>query len=150
MPNKDAVANKQLGMLKAAAQLGKANEHLLDGKAGGFGIGAGELSCAGVIYYALNCSLVVAGTYSCAVTFNASGVSWDIGAFTSQVAGAFLVNPKDIAGKCHFTCVVADVGEGIATLTLHSDSGTLYGIFVGDTEGADAADMSGSGTLTVS
>jgi len=161
MKNKDLVSrakialNKQIKLIKTApceSEISKNNQHLLgdaDVSSSGFGVGAGELSCAGFFYYALDCSLLVAGTYSCAVSFNATGVSFDVGAFTSQIVGTFLVNPKDIAGGCHFTCIVADVAEGIATLSLYSTNGGLYGVFVGDTEGADLADMAGSGTLSV-
>ena len=147
-----ALANQieKIRQAPADSKIAKANQHLLDSTQS-FGIGIGELSCAGVLYYVIDCSLLVAGTYSCAVSFNASGVSWDIGAFTSQVAGAFLVNPKTVAGSCHFTCVVVDVGEGVVSFSLFSvEDGTLYGTFVGDTEGADVADISGSGTLSVS
>lgn len=134
----------------AGSRIVKANQHLL-GSLDSFGVGAGELSCAGFIYYAIDCSLAVVGANSCVVSFNASGVSWDIGAFTSQVVGAFLVNPSTIAGDCYFTCIDVDVGEGGVSFSLFSsDGGTLYGTFAGDTEGADVADISGSGTLSVS
>jgi len=36
------------------------------------------------------------------------------------------------------------------SLTLYSEHGQLYGTFAGDTEGGDIADISGTGTLTVS
>ena len=142
---------KKIKQAPPDSQIVKANQHLLesDAESINFGIGVGELSCAGVIFYGLDCSLLVAGTYACTVSFNATGVSWDIGAFTSQVAGAFLVNPKNIAGACKFTCIDADVIEGGVVFSLFSKDGTLYGTFIGDTEGADVADISGSGTLSV-
>ena len=43
------------------------------------------------------------------------------------------------------------MGEGVVSFSLFNEHhGTLYGTFVGDTEGADVADISGSGTLSVS
>lgn len=126
----------------------KANLHLLDPD--GFGVAVGELSLAGVLWYALDCTLVVKGSSTCVVSFNATGFSWDVGAFTSQVVGTWLVDPCTTGGKCHFTCVVVDVGEGVVTFSLFSDHGKLYGTFVGDTEGADVADIHGTGTLSVS
>ena len=139
----------------ADSDVAKANHHLLEYRgtepnADGFGMAAGELSCVGVFFYALDCTLIVTGSQSCAVTFNAIGFSWDVGAFTAQVVGTWLVDPKTVAGKCHFTCVVVDVGEGAVSLTLYSEHGQLYGTFAGDTEGGDIADISGTGTLTVS
>ena len=133
----------------AGSDVAKANQHLL-ALGDGFGVGAGLLSCAGALYYVLDCTLAVAGTYGCAVSFDASGFSWDFGAFTAPVAGTFLVNPKTVAGKCHFTCVAVDVGEGMVTFSLFSTHGKLYGTFVGVTEGADMADINGTGTLSVS
>jgi len=126
----------------------KANLHLLDPD--GFGVAVGELSLAGVLWYALDCTLVVKGSSTCVVSFNATGFSWDVGAFTSQVVGTWLVDPCTTGGKCHFTCVVVDVGEGVVTFSLFSEHGKLYGTFVGDTEGADVADIHGTGTLSVS
>jgi len=150
------VLKEQIGRIKDAPSdslIVKANQHLFDGNldAGGFGVGAGLLTCAGAIYYVLDCTLAVTGTYSCAVSFNAHGVSWDIGAFTAPVAGTFLVNPAEIAGACYFILVAADVAEGAVSFSLFSEHhGTLYGTFVGITEGLDLADMSGKGTLSVS
>jgi len=139
---------KKIMAAPADSQVVKANQHLLD--LGDFGVGAGLLSCAGALYYVLDCTLAVTGTYACAVSFNASGFSWDFGAFTAPVAGTFLVNPNTIAGKCRFTCIAVDVGEGMATFTLFGTDGELYGTFVGLTEGGDVADISGTGTLSVS
>ena len=146
----------QIAKIKAApagSAIAKANTHLngVDAASISFGVGAGELSCAGAIIYVLDCSLAVVGTYSCVLSFNSTGLSWDLGAFTAQVAGAFLVNPNDIAGECYFICVDADVGEGLVSFSLFgTEGGTFYGTFIGDTEGIDVADMSGTGTLSVS
>ena len=139
---------KKIMQAPADSAVVKANQHLLD--LDGFGVAAGELSCAGVLYYALDCTLVVVGSDPSVVSFNATGFSWDIGAFTAQVVGTWLVDPHTVAGKCYFTCVDVDVGEGGVVLTLYSEHGKLYGTFAGDTEGVDVADISGTGALSVS
>jgi|TARA_Y100000310_G_scaffold238245_1_gene241603 hypothetical protein len=179
---------KKIKEAPADSQIAKANQHLFDGilDSGGFGIGAGELSCAeldenelrrkqqlaseyripslvGRLGAVLDCTLAVAmsrqcadaASDSCVVSFNVSGkgggLPMNIGAFTSQVVGTFLVNPKNVAGECYFVCADVDIGGGGVSLSLSSKlHGTLYGTFVGDTEGFDVLDMSGNGILSVS
>ncbi len=147
------VLKNQIELIKKAGSESKiygANQHLFDLDSNDFGSGGGELSCAGLIAYVLNCDLLSIGDFACLVTFNAAGISWDAGAFTAQVVGPWLVNPRDVAGKCYYTCQVVDVGEGMVHFSLFSKKhGSLYGTFIGDTEGAELADMHGHGNLSV-
>jgi len=117
----------------------------------GFGIGAGALACGGVGVYALDFPFVVTGSSTAAANFAAAGISWDFGAFIAEIAGALLVDPHSIAGKCHFHLVVVDAVEvDMCTLTLsNKKGGTVYGIFTGLAQGADAADISGDGKIVM-
>lgn len=132
------------------SQISKANQDLKVG--GSTWVGGGELSVAGFIWWTSECLLALTdvSTGAKAVSFEANGTGFMLGALESEVVGAFVVNPSTIGGSCHFTIVVAGAGEGAATLTLYNTSGKLYGTFAGPAEGIAAGTMSGTGKLVVS
>ncbi len=146
----DAAINDFIEQLKHApadSQIVKENKHLLGGSTWA---GAGELSVAGFIYWTADCALAITDVTGIgAVDFSADGTGFMIGGLESEVVGAFVVDPADVGGKCHFTIVVAAAEGGVATLTLYNTSGKLYGTFAGPAEGAAIGTMSGTGKLAV-
>jgi len=132
-----------------STDLYKANKHLFSGSTW---LGGGELTLGGFIEWKADCELLLtdAITGCKAVLFEASGTGVIFGAVECEVAGAFVVNPSTIGGKCHFTIAVGAVGEGAVTLFLYSTTGSLYGNFTGLAEGAIAGGVTGSGNLIVS
>jgi hypothetical protein len=142
-----------IDVLKSApadSPIAKANQHLGDEVKGQTWAGAGELTLGGFIWWAADCALVITdGGGVGAVDFSASGTGFMVGALTSEVVGAFVVDPAKVGGKCHYSIVIAAAEGGVATLTLYNTDGTLYGTFAGPAEGLAAGAMSGSGDLVV-
>jgi hypothetical protein len=140
---------EQLKAAPEGAPIVEANQHLLSGEANGSWAGGGLLELGGFIWWAASCDVILTDLSSGvkAVAFEASGTGFMVGAVESEVVGAFVVDPKTIGGKCHFTIVVAAVEGGVVTLTLYSTSGQLYGTFAGPAEGLAAGGMSGTGDL---
>jgi hypothetical protein len=141
----------QLKDAPADSQIVKANQHLLgDNFKGSTWAGAGELTLGGFIWWAADCALVITDVTGIgAVDFSASGTGFMVGGVESEVAGAFVVDPATVGGKCHFTIAVVAAEGGVVTLTLYNTNGTLYGTFAGPAEGLAAGGMSGSGDLVV-
>lgn len=145
---------KYIDTIKSApkgSEIIEANKHLLEGASSTWP-GAGELSVYGFIWWKAYCELAITNLSNVkTVTFSTSGTGVMVGAFTSQLFGSFIVDPSTIPnGECHYSIAAADVGEGGCVLIISSTSGTLYGTFVGDTEGIAVVATSGTGKLVVS
>lgn len=128
----------------------KANPDILDVGNGPVWAGAGTLELAGIAWFAAHCVLALTdvSTGVKAVVFSATGFDWAVGAFHAWVAGAFVVDPQTIAGKCGYTIAALAGVEGGVSLVLYGPDGRLYGVFPGYIEaGIVAAGVHGEGEL---
>lgn len=109
--------------------------------------GAGVLSMTGALWWALNLSVDLAFPHT--VIFNATGgPDWTIAAFTSVVAGYFLVDPSRLGGEYDFRMQAASIGLGEISIDLYKKDGTEIASFFGAAAGLSASKLAGSGDLT--
>jgi hypothetical protein len=112
-------------------------------------LSVGQLSMKGVLWYKIKCTLAVTGYKTGAVKFKGKGFGFDIGAFTSEVAGTFIVDPATMKEECYFTLGAVDVAEGIVTFAIFRKKfGELCGVFAGLTEGLEVGVVAGKGNIT--
>ena len=128
-----------------------ANKDLLADRGSTTWPGGGTLTLGGFIWWTASCNLVLTDFSSGAkaVHFSASGTGFMVGAIDSEAAGAFVVDPKSIGGKCHFRIVSGAYEAGAVTLFLYGKDGKFYGNFTGIAEGLGGGTTSGTGKLVV-
>lgn len=125
-----------------------ANEHVLQLSAESDSWnGAGVLSMTGALWWALNLSVDLAFPHT--VIFNATGgPDWTIAAFTSVVAGYFLVDPSRLGGEYDFRMQAASIGLGEISIDLYEKNGREIASFFGAAAGLSASKLTGTGELT--
>jgi len=109
----------------------------------------GQLNMRGFIWYKVKCTLAVTGHKTGVVKLKGHGAGFDIGAFTSEVVGSFIVDPDTIKEDCYFTLVAVDFAEGVVTFSIFRKKfGELCGVFAGMTEGLEIGAIAGKAKLT--
>jgi len=133
------------------SDLAKYNPHVRLGKeiSSDMFLSVGQLSMKGVLWYTIKCKLVVTGYKVGAVKFKGKGFGFDIGIFTSEIVGSFIVDPDTMKEYCYFALAAVDFAEGIVTFAIFRKKfGELCGVFAGLTEGLEIGVVAGKGKIT--
>jgi hypothetical protein len=135
----------------ADSKLAKANQHIVkDGLGVTLYPTVGSITLGGAAWFDLSCTMAISNSTATNAHLSASGWGWILGGFECEIVGSFVVDPATIGGSCQFVCVGDDEAIGGLSLTILSNSNTLWGTFAGPAEGAGLSALSHSGYLTIS
>lgn len=142
---------EQLSKLPKESVLYKANKGFIENDDRDFGIGCGVMEIAGCVVYEIGVTIFLGNLKSASfIEFADLNIGLDFDFSAVELMGHFLIDPKDMAGKCYYKIIGIDVDAGVCELRLYSKKhGTHYGTFTGISEGIGAIDVSGKATIAV-